>query len=316
MEKRFTTRGAMVAAFLAFQGRALADTYVTTYVVRVQEERERTRWTLTEWLRIKERMRMMDLWLAMFSDPKKDHFRPELNLVYGMTRGDLRLTDAAGLDERASTSGAQGRAQLWLTNILTGTVGVRALNIDFGIEGFARSMGGFEPAQPQQAAQEATATATTAATPADGTQEEGTPTSRLMRHSYGAANLRIFGKSIQDSSLIVKYGQYTSKNSVPTWAEADAGRGDIKGAVAGAEAQFYLFKWLGFEGNYLAYGDASGPSGSELVSGSYADYAGFVEISLLRLMVGQYREDWAFDNGGNPTKSTEQGTLAGVKLQF
>lgn len=252
---------------------------------------------------------MMDLWLAMFSDPKKDHFRPELNLVYGMTRGDLRLTDAAGLDERASTSGAQGRAQLWLTNILTGTVGVRALNIDFGIEGFARSMGDLEPAQAQQVAQGATAT------PAEGSSE-GASSSRLLRHSYGAANLRIFGKSIQDSSLILKYGQYTSRNSVPTWAEADAGRGDIKGAVAGAEAQFYLFKWLGFEGNYLAYGDASGPSGSELVSGSYADYTGFVEISLLRLMVGQYREDWAFDNGGNPTQSVEQGTLAGAKLQF
>jgi hypothetical protein len=313
MEKRFTTRLAMVAAFVAFQGRALADTYVTTYVVRVQEERERTRWTLTEWLRIKERMRMMDLWLAMFSDPKKDHFRPELNLVYGMTRGDLRLTDAAGLDERASTSGAQGRAQLWLTNILTGTVGVRALNIDFGIEGFARSMADYQPAASQQGAQEAAAT--TAAAPAEGTSE-GAASSRLMRHSYGAANLRIFGKSIQDSSLILKYGQYTSKNSVPTWAETAAGQGDIKGAVAGGEAQFYLFKWLGLEGNYLAYGDASGPSGSELVSGSYADYAGFVEISLLRLMVGQYREDWAFDNGGNPTKSSEQGTLAGVKLQF
>ncbi len=37
-----------------------AETYVTTYVTKVQEQRKSTRWTLTEWLRIKERMKLMD----------------------------------------------------------------------------------------------------------------------------------------------------------------------------------------------------------------------------------------------------------------
>ena len=59
---------------------ARGDTQVTTYVIKTQEERQQTRWSMTEWLRIKERMKMMDVWLAMFSDPKKDKFQPELML--------------------------------------------------------------------------------------------------------------------------------------------------------------------------------------------------------------------------------------------
>jgi len=52
---------------------------VVTYIEDVQEERKSTRWTLTEWLRIKERMKMMDVWLWMFPYPKKGKFPPELS---------------------------------------------------------------------------------------------------------------------------------------------------------------------------------------------------------------------------------------------
>src|SRR5258707_569097 len=75
-------RVAMLATLpVLFVNTAMADTVVTTYVTKTQDERQSTRFNLTEWLRIKERMKMMDVWLSMFSDPKKDKFAPELNLM-------------------------------------------------------------------------------------------------------------------------------------------------------------------------------------------------------------------------------------------
>jgi hypothetical protein len=285
-------------AALAGAGAAQGETVVTTYVVKTQEERRDTRWTLTEWLRIKERMKMMDVWLAMFSDPNKDRFRPELNLSYGVTRGDLKVEDGAGATDSGATSGTQGRAQLWLTNLVSGTVGIRTLNIDLGGEAFQRASLGLPPV----------AALPGATTPVDGEDRD-------LKHTYYTGNLRIFGKNIQDSSLILKYGQYQSENRVPSWNDPTED-GSLKGMVAGAELQLYLFKWLGFEGNYLQYGDGERIAGSDDLSGTYYDYTGFVEISLLRLMAGRYREDWSFANGGNKTDLVEEGLIGGMKLQF
>lgn len=293
-----TSRLIAVLLVTTFAATARAETVVTTYVTKVQEERETTRWTLTEWLRIKERMKMMDVWLAMFSDPKKDQFRPELNLSYGITRGDLSMTDGAGASEKSATSGTQGRAQLWLTNLVSSTIGIRTLNIDLGGEAFQRASAGLPPL--------AVAPGATAVVSGD---------ERDLKHTYYTGNLRIFGKNIQDSSLILKYGRYQSENRAPSWVDP-AQDSKVNGMVAGAELQLYMFKWLGFEGNYLQYGDAQRLAGSDELSGGYYDYTGFVEISLLRLMVGRYHEEWSFGNGGNKTDLAEDGLLGGMKLQF
>lgn len=278
----------------------LADTVVTTYVTKVQEERETTRWTLTEWLRIKERTKMMDVWLAMFSDPKKATFTPELNLTYGMMRGAVALKDGAGTESSSSVTGVQGRAQLWLTNLVSSTVGVRTLNIDLGGEVYQRSRGGF------------VAQAATAATSTDPSASTDTE-SNVMKQSYYTGNLRLFGKNVQDSSLVFKYGEYQSTNTIPDATDEDA---RIKGKVAGAELQVYLMKWLGAEGNYLAYGDSKRAQGSDDLKGSYYDYSGFVEVSLLRLMVGHYQEDWQFAGLGEVQNVSESGMTFGAKLSF
>lgn len=300
---RFNLGGLIVLAVVSHADIARADTVVTTYVTKVQEERHDTRWTLTEWLRIKERMRMMDLWLAMFSDPKKDRFQPELNLEYGVTRGDLTLTDASGTAQEAAVGGAQGRAQLWLTNLISGTVGIRTLNVDLGVEGFQRTTGGFAPPIAATDGGASPGASTDAASP------------RALKHTYYAGALRLFGRNIQDSSLVVKYGEYRSDNLIPQWSDEDKDA-HRRGVMAGAELQLYLLKWLGAEGNYTAYGDSKKAAGTDEVRGSYYDYMGFIEISLLRIMVGRYQEDWSFANLGNGVKVSETGSIAGVKLQF
>lgn len=300
---RTLLRVATVSITLSLAPVAGADTYVTTYVTKVQEERQSTRWTLTEWLRIKERMRMMDVWLAMFSDPKKDQFRPELNLSYGVTRGQVQLSQGDSVTESGASAGAQGRAQLWLTNLISGTVGIRTLNIDLGGEAYQRTTGGSFVA----------AAATDGAASADATSAD--ESARLNKNTYYAGTLRLFGKNIQDSSLVLKYGEYKSDNTIPTWTDADL-ESHKRGRMGGAELSVYLFKWLGAEANYLAYGDSRSVKGSDDLRGSYYDYMGFVEVSLLRLMVGRYQEDWSFKSQEQTTEVSESGLTFGAKLSF
>lgn len=294
---------------------AQGETVVTTYVTKVQEERESTRWTLTEWLRIKERMRLMDVWLAIFSSPEKDKFRPELNISYGLTKGQSTLTNPEGGSEQASVNGRTVRAQLWLTNILSSSAGIRTLNVDLGFEGFARDSGPFAPAAKAASIGADSSSNATNATAASSSSDRSLSTQRAIATTYYAADLRVFGKNIQDSSLVLKYGQYQSKNSVPYDVSGEA---SFKGIVAGAELQLYLLKALGIEGNYLNYGGSQRLADESERKGHYHDYTAFVEVSLLRLMIGRYEETWNMteSESGSSNKIREQGLLAGMKLQF
>ena len=274
-------------------GAPKSTTTVTTYVTTVQDEREQTRWTLTEWLKIKERMKMMDVWLALFSDPKKDQFQPELMLSYGMTRGTMTV-DVAGRTQTDALAGNVGRAQLWLTNLVSSTIGIRMLNIDLGLEGYQRLTGTFQPA----------------AVAGSVTEPEG-DAHALRTRSYTGA-LRLFGKNVQDSSIVFKYGRYDTHNALAGLTKS--------GAAAGAEMQLYLFKWLGVEGNYMAYGDAKTARGADATQrGAYYDYQAYIEVSLLRLSGGPYREQWT-SVGADPAvpalKTDETGYVANVKLSF
>jgi len=272
---------------------SFADTIVTTYVTKVQEERQSTRWTLTEWLRIKERMKMMDVWLAMFSNPEKDAFKPELNLVYGITRGTMKYQGEATDDQdHAALNGAQARVQLWLTNIFTGSTGVRLLNIDFGLEAGGRQTADYD-----------------AETTTVFTKDRG------ISNRFYTGNFRIFGKNIQDSSLVLKVGQYQSKNSVP-FLDTDNSRVLRRGMVAGAELQLYLFRWLGIEGNYLSFGKANAVADERDVTGTYYDYMAYIEVSLVRFLIGYYGEDWQFANDAAKATTKESGLFTGLKLQL
>ncbi len=249
-------------------------TTVTTYVTTVQEERESTRWTLTKWLEIKERMKLMDVWLAMFSDPQKDRFAPELMLSFGRMRGDFSYLADSNSEKLTKTDSQAGQAQLWLTNIVSSTIGIRSLNIDFGGEGFAKE--------------------TNTALSSD--VELNEKTSNLQHYT---GNLRIFGKHVQDSSLVLKYGGYKFKSPVLNIEQ--------KGEAVGAELQLYLIKWLGAEGHFMQYGKKSG---------TYYDYQAYIEISILRFSVGPYSEDWTTTRDNIDLKTTERGLMGSLKVSL
>ncbi len=47
---------------------------VYTFVVKKQEEKAKNRWYMTDWLETKEKMRMMDLWLAIHTPSPYEYF--------------------------------------------------------------------------------------------------------------------------------------------------------------------------------------------------------------------------------------------------
>lgn len=290
---------AMTHATVAFADQVT----VTTYVTRVQEERQSTRWTLTEWLRIKERMKLMDVWMAMFSDPGKDRFRPEVNASYMITRSAMerRAGDSSSLTE-GTAAGHTARAQFWMTNLVSATLGVRALNIDFGVEGGQHDSGALKE-------------------PIGATSIEG----RVPRvaSTWYSANFRLFGKNIQDSSLIVKYGMLQTNNSLQLPADTTAttsnqryDSGLATGAMAGAELQLYVTHWLGAEGTYHHYMPHHVAFSDHTLSGDYVEGLGFIEISILRLMAGRYEERWNAKWDAVNIKTREWGYIAGVKVQI
>ena len=264
----------------------------TNYVVHIQDDRYQNRWTLTEWLRIKERMRMMDLWLALFSDPKKDKiFKPELSLTYGLLNG-LTLQDQGGILSTYNQKSAMQKGQIWLTNLVSSSVGIRTLNIEIGFEVMKRVTERIDEVS------------------LPGTNTEplmGTPSQK-----HWAGLLRVFGKNIQDSSLIFKYGQYTYPGHLG-WSEVNSQ--SLHGLMAGGELSLYLFKWLGMEGNYYQFGDESSLQSTQ-ISGRYFDYMAYMEVSILRVMLGVYAEEWETDDGLQDTKLNGGGTFSGIKLQI
>ncbi|MBF0442547.1 MAG: hypothetical protein HQK54_11630 [Oligoflexales bacterium] len=203
-------------------------------------------------------MKMMDLWLAMFSSPEQEKFAPELLLSYGGINGTwTERTETA--EKIAEDEGEYGSGQFWFTNLVSSTTKVRTLNVDLGVEGYIRNA------------------------KAKGVKSDAAP-SKLQQLGYTSLNFRIFGRNIQDSSLILKGGKYESE------FHGSYGK-EISGVMAGAALTIYLFNWLGGDCNYQRFGDYQ-KLYSQSQQGEYYDYSLFIEVSLLRLGAGKSSETW------------------------
>jgi hypothetical protein len=267
-------------------------TTVTTYVTKTQDERKDTRFTLTEWLRIKERMKMMDVWLAMFGSSKQQSFQPEVNLSYQLTRGE---TDFGTLED-----GSRGRVQFWLTNLVSATTGFRVLNIDLGGEVWQSDSGLLAPLGSDAGIDSGVNAAPMDSESALAAPEDPTTPFLAGRVQHATAGFRLFGKNIQDTSLVFKVGGYRHTIG-DTYA--------AQGQAMGGELCLYLLSFLGAEGSYMQYGQQT-----ELTHGTAFEYSGFLEISLLRLSYGMYESRWTLD--GAEAERIERGLIAGAKLHF
>jgi hypothetical protein len=295
----------IMMAELAFAGER--TTTVSTYVVRTQEEREQTRWTLTEWLRIKERMKIMDAWIAMFSDPNEDKFSPEFNVSFLATKSTMRRKVDDVTTNDGNGSGNTVKAQAWMTNLISSKVGIRTLNVDCGFEAGARDSGILTVGGNNRSS-----ILMTASIPAE------FPSAKT--HWY-ALDLRLFGQHIQDTSLVLKYGLMTAENSIQLpetqtapeltkkWNSTSA-----SGSMAGVELQFYVTRWLGLEGTAHQYRATRVAYGDHTLTGTWGEALGFIEIGILRLQAGIYEERWRAVWPETHTDTRENGYVAGVKI--
>ena len=316
---------------------AVAQQVVHTYVTHVQTERERTRFTLTEWLRIKERMRMMDLWLALFSDPKKhSKFSPEFYFSYAQNEG---LAVSNSNSEGYQISGTTLDSQLWLTNLVSATTRMRTVNVDFGV-GMQMHSSSLKGTVNIDSATEAANQAANQANSSDANSQNPstTPSSAsalaavdstneaYARKQSVSLNLRLFGRHIQDSSLVVGYGIYdaaTYQNSVASQGSDTNADGSTnstiledKGNKMNASLQIYLNHWLGMEGNYEKYNGKVAAQNLK-TDHTYYDYSGFLEVSLLRVSGGVYTENRSYSDSNSEVESIQEaGVKTAIKLQF
>ena len=243
-----------------------------------QKERERSRFSLLEWLKIKERMKEMDVWLAFASDPKAG-FSPELNLGY------------FSIDQSFSTAGKELKTEksysaegtLWLTNIISSTFGVRSLNIDFGVEG-------------RKSALQYTQDGASLDSLTEGTSLE----------TYGC--FRLFGRHSQDSTLELRYGRH--RGNVLLNGSSGFHQPNIKGEAYGAALQVYLTPWLGLNGEKIF---KISDDKTEINSVLSSRWGTFLEVSILRLDYQITQEDIHTASGNEDPRF---GKKLGLSLRF
>lgn len=273
------TRGIIFGLLLAIPSGAYAQSTVVIHVIQErQKERERSRFSLLEWLKIKERMKEMDVWLALASDPKSK-FSPELNLAYYSLDQEFSL----GGEEVKNEKSYSAEGTLWLTNLVSASLGVKSLNIDFGVEGRKSAL---------QYTQDGLSL--------DSLEEGGS----LER--FGC--FRLFGKHSQDSTLELRYGLHSGKILL----NGDSGlyQPSIKGEAYGAALQVYLGRWLGLTGEKMV---KISEDKSEVNSVHSSRWGGFIEVSLLRLEYHVTQEDIYSAYG---TEDPRFGKKLGISLKF
>jgi hypothetical protein len=292
----------------------LGRTVVTNYITQVQEERQDTRFTLTQWLLIKERMRMMDLWLAMFTEPNQSKFRPELSLSYFKTNSNFNRLP------KETLQGKNIRGQLWLTNLISSKVGVRMLNVDIG-GGFEREehsfQGGIIPSGLSQIGSQSNGQIPSVENESGSRSNERSQGVSRLQSFMG--NLRLFGKHIQDSSLVLKYGEYRYQGFDPTGISL-LETITSKGPLLGAELTIYVSSWLGLNGQYQTLGMEPTGSQSGLFGADLSEGQLFIEVSLLRLTAGGFQRRWTSQEskakGIEIPDVKQSGVLTGLQLNL
>lgn len=272
--------------------RSLGDTVIVKVIEQRQEQRKSTRWTLTEWLRIKERMKMMDVWLAMFS-PKEPEFTPELNL-YGRKRlASMEISTSQ--ESPFAYEGEEKGFSVWLTNLVSSSTGIRTLNIDIGFEG------------GNYTADKVTGEA---ASPVTGSDEKF----KISTTSAGV-NLRILGSHSQDNSLVLGVGRETSSGDFSRSTSGDFLYTDYGGQYQKALMKLYLAGFLGIEGEYRSteVTVSSNVDAVQKFDKTTTRYGAFIEISLLRFEYFVVEETKKFSDFDDVTT---KGQAFGLMLQI
>lgn len=269
-------------------------TIVHHYYHGTQEQRKSTRFTILEWLKIKKRIKEMDVWLAMYSNPKKAVFRPELKLSYTLHRAEQNV-DTAGIEGTAIHQHVNRRlrGQLFLTNLITSTLRTKLLNIDMGFE-----------------------MSVDESHPLDGTARyfprtsltEGFSTEALYgyRSIDQAVTMRLLGSHIQDSSLILSYGK-TQQTFTPTGGE---GATVAEGTTLGLESSLYLTSFFALHGKWRR------DNGAGLFHSNRREVGATVDIGLFGITGGLFDYSRSRNFSGGDATVPVKGQFVGLNVNF
>lgn len=263
-----------------------AETKIVISIEEKQKERKSTQFNLTEWLLIKERIKAMDVWLAMNTKPDAK-FTPELALYYreGMRTISSDLFDST--DEKWRHYGAE----LWLTNIVSALTGWNTWNIDIGFSGhYGESIDSFLLEDNTDTALD---------------DNLSFDPSRLR---YGL-DLRLLGNHSQDSSLIVSYGSMQDKKSVAALDSGEISKINANGDFFSTQLKMYLASFLGVQVQYTK-GWLDGPENTSYDAESY-NYGAFVDLFIFQLEFYQYFNQDKYKTG---EKIKSDGFFAGLKV--
>lgn len=271
---------------------SFSEVVVVKVIEKRQEERKSTRWSLTEWLRIKERIKLMDVWLAMFSTPKPT-FSPELNLYHRMISTSFDSTEYEALLKGGTESGAE----IWLTNLVSASTGLRTLNIDLGFSAASKK---YDSPFNLDLKQSSLAPSLAASFSPEVSRTE--------------VNLRILGSHSQDTSLVFGFGKEIGKSDVGVNSTQAIAASDYDAFSKMARLKIYLTSWLGLEGEFReSYGDIEDNADRIRMNKQTTSYGGFLEVSLLRFDYFIFEETRTYD--GSELFNTT-GFATGVKLQL
>lgn len=200
---------------------------------------------------------------------------PDLVLQYRadrsrVTRDGIELGD----DERTTA-----KMQFLLDDLFRGGNHSFLLNVDLGVEGFYSKTSNFKAL-------------------AESTQ---------VAHSYtetgGGLLLRPFGRSSQDTGLLVK-GGYINVDYIGLWENSETPK-KVWNYYLGAEAKVYLLPFLGVLGDYMTVPENE----IEGIGGRWSMYrflyGAYIEVLLLNLQVYIVDTEYSFTSTATQTKVKE-----------
>ena len=205
---------------------------------------------------------------------------PDLNLTYEQNSGPVTRDGApVGKDFRA-----QGRIQFLFDDLMTKGDRKTLLNIDLGVEGFL----------------------------AQTTSFQADATSTQVSHSYsetgGGLIIRPFGRSSQDTGLLVK-GGYVGFSETGLWNNNQS-QISLYAPYVGAEAKIYLLNFLGLRAEYQTAFETAASALQAKWKMQKFTYGAFLEISLVNIEAHLISSEFVLTP--NSTSAPSKETYSGV----
>jgi len=212
------------------------------------EEKQKSRWTLQDWLAQKERNKMMDLWLGMYSPSPYE-------LILGGSYNDSTLKIDNPFSETKKFS-------------MSGRLAFYALIL--GIEGFYQNNW-----------------------------------VEAFTESGGLVALRIAGKAVQNTHLILQYG---IRNKV-------ASNFNFQSQFAALDLDIYVQSHTGLHANYRHYLPTTDTTLGQ-ITGRRWEAGLFFDISFIRIFGNWYSDLQTQTNAGSTVNQERSGINSGLLFFF